>query len=1040
VTGNDITGNRASNTYGLYVGGGWMTGQNNIVKGNTIQNYTVGLYLNGVSPNSIYLNIINGTTPVTVTGAAGYNAWNNSAYGNYYATPSGTGFSQDPATCMDTDHNLICDLPYTLSATGPNIDYLPLATMRTGPPPDSEPPTSSLTVISSEQIVYGMYPSDVTVRITSVDNPIQGATGVNNIKYRYTKTNLNGQVVEQTPTNTFSGASVDIPLTCACAQCTAPDNICTNPCCTYDIEYWAEDNLNYIEDSQTSTVKIDKRAANETVVPSQPTVVTNNQGTAKIEIPENAYSQPLDFIMEPSEQSFAPTTPGMVPITQPLDLGPQCYLIESETDCGDTVGCEFNYDDGRCQSKRLGSDSPATITMPGDCSPGSPYGDLVTQVIAKYSPWTGWAPLTTCTDYNDIGRGRLSCLEEDGRVTIWDTGACTIAAQTWSFSPFIVLGMKNVFSIGDASAIPGDIISIPISLDNSANIYAMQFVFLYPGLLQYQGITQTDRTSGAIEAVNPSVSGVLRLAALYGRGSPPSTSLESGNGDIYNVNFKVSMRAAPGEYPLSLTGLKTGNIATAPFPYTVRNGTLTIRAGPPDTEPPITTASFSGTGKDGWFSSNVTVELVGIDDVYIDRIYYCLDTPSAPQDCGNTGSFASVESNYYTFNVSTAGNEGRSTIYYYSVDLAGNAELSVKSSSFGIDTIAPTTSDNVPPWWINYDLSITVDASDSVPGIETSGANITYLCVDQLGQCNPSPEPASLTFSDGVYYIRYYSIDNAGNVELVKTKAISIDGTAPETSATVAGTFNDQGWTNSPVDITLSGTDAVSGIYATFQCTSFEGNECPAYTQTDVPGQGHQLISGEGRFTYRYYSEDNGGRISPYSEGYEYSSYDAPNTGNAETVKEIAVKIDTSAPSTTMESSCSQSSCTVTLSAADPALASEHAGSGVQKIMYAAEGGAWQEYTSQFTVTGEGRNHIRFYAMDNAGNQEAVQQGVAIIDTTPPVVNITVIGTEGKRGWYNSPSVTVIVKAIETTSDIDQLCTDVNSTDVECDKNACGTG
>jgi len=115
-------------------------------------------------------------------------------------------------------------------------------------------------------------------------------------------------------------------------------------------------------------------------------------------------------------------------IGQPLDLGPQCYLIDSEADCQSTSGCEFNYDDGRCQSKRLDSDLPSTITMKGDCSPGSPYGELVTQVIAKFDG-ISWTPLTTCTDYADIGGGRLSCLEEDGRVTIWDTNTCTISAD-----------------------------------------------------------------------------------------------------------------------------------------------------------------------------------------------------------------------------------------------------------------------------------------------------------------------------------------------------------------------------------------------------------------------------------------------------------------------------------------------------------------------------------------------------------------------------------------------------------------------------------
>jgi PGF-pre-PGF domain-containing protein len=43
--------------------------------------------------------------------------------GNYWATPNGTGFSQNPLNCTDTG-NGICNVPYTLDAI--NFDYLPL--------------------------------------------------------------------------------------------------------------------------------------------------------------------------------------------------------------------------------------------------------------------------------------------------------------------------------------------------------------------------------------------------------------------------------------------------------------------------------------------------------------------------------------------------------------------------------------------------------------------------------------------------------------------------------------------------------------------------------------------------------------------------------------------------------------------------------------------------------------------------------------------------------------------------------------------------
>ena len=605
---------------------------------------------------------------------------------------------------------------------------------------------------------------------------------------------------------------------------------------------------------------------------------------------------------------------------------------------------------------------------------------------------------------------------------------------------------ESTFTIGNAIADPGGSVDITISLFNGDSIAGMQFIFQHPGLLQYQGIDSTSRTSSGTIAVNPGVPGseTMRFAALYG--ITPSTQLDPGIGEIYTLHFTVSEDAVSGEYPLTFATVKVGDISANQLPYAVVDGVLTVRQGAaPDTEAPSSSAAFSGTLQNGWFTSDVTAEIVGTDNVAVASMYYCLSTPSAPIEC-NPSQYTQVDSSYVTFNIPAAGNGGASTLYYYAVDTSDNAE-SVKTAAFQIDATAPTTSDNLPPWWINYDLSITIDASDA-----QSGVSATYLCIASTPSCTPTIEPPQYSLGDGIYFIRYYSVDRAGNAEGMITKAISIDRTMPVTSAAVASTFNAQGWTNAPVDITLSGVDpgsaadperegqiTGSGLYATYQCTSFEGNGCSAYTQTDVPGQGHQLISGEGRFVYRFYSEDNGGRISPYSEGYTYSSYDAPNTGNAESVKEMAVNIDMSAPNTTMASSCSSASCAITLSAIDPALISGQDGSGVQKIIYAAEGGEWQEYSGQFTVTGEGRNYILFYALDNAGNVEEVQQTVVIIDNTPPVLTATKIGTEGKNGWYVSP-VTVVVKATESASDITEVCSDVDGSNVTCGKNNCETG
>jgi hypothetical protein len=269
--------------------------------------------------------------------------------------------------------------------------------------PDMIPPETTMGISGASQ-VNGIYTGDVSVTLTATDN--QGGSGVKETKYRIDS----GSWVTGT----------SFALTCALT-------------CTNTVEYYSVDNNDNVEDTKYASISIDKRAANETVTTSGGTVA-NGAGTATVTIPASAYSQSLSFVIAPSEQSFVPMAPGMTQIAQPLDLGPQCYLIDNEADCQSTAGCEFNYDTAACQSVRL--NSPATITMPGDCT--GAYGDLVTQKISKYTI-DGWISLTTC-DYNDMGGGIYSCTEGDGRVSTWDTNTCTITIQTYSFSPFTVTG------------------------------------------------------------------------------------------------------------------------------------------------------------------------------------------------------------------------------------------------------------------------------------------------------------------------------------------------------------------------------------------------------------------------------------------------------------------------------------------------------------------------------------------------------------------------------------------------------------------------
>ncbi len=90
---------------------------------------------------------------------------------------------------------------------------------------------------------------------------------------------------------------------------------------------------------------------------------------------------------------------------------------------------------------------------------------------------------------------------------------------------------------------------------------------------------------------------------------------------------------------------------------------------------------------------------------------------------------------------------------------------------------------------------------------------------------------------------------------------------------------------------------------------------------------------------------------------------------------------------------------TVTITATDNA-------SGVQKIEYRLDGGAWQTYAGAFQVTGDGARLLEYRATDNAGNVEATKSLSFKVDGTAPTTTVS-LSPPSVGGFYKSPMVTL---------------------------------
>ncbi|MFU8876469.1 OmpL47-type beta-barrel domain-containing protein, partial [Micromonospora sp. SL4-19] len=112
-------------------------------------------------------------------------------------------------------------------------------------------------------------------------------------------------------------------------------------------------------------------------------------------------------------------------------------------------------------------------------------------------------------------------------------------------------------------------------------------------------------------------------------------------------------------------------------------------------------------------------------------------------------------------------------------------------------------------------------------------------------------------------------------------------------------------------------------------------------------------------------------------------------------------------------------SATVTLSATDTE-------SGVDRIEYSLDSGAYARYSAPVTVNQTGQHTVSYRATDKAGNTSSPQQVSFTVveptppDTTPPTVTAAVTGEKDPNGAYIG-SATVTLSATDTESGVDRI-------------------
>ncbi|KAA0002605.1 MAG: hypothetical protein FE048_03430 [Thermoplasmata archaeon] len=204
-------------------------------------------------------------------------------------------------------------------------------------------------------------------------------------------------------------------------------------------------------------------------------------------------------------------------------------------------------------------------------------------------------------------------------------------------------------------------------------------------------------------------------------------------------------------------------------PYNISGGSNQDRyplINPLDFIPPFTTCNVTATlGSEGWYVSNVSIELFAIDNESdINLTMYCIDN-------GEWLEYAEP------FNISS---DGIHSIKFYSVDICGNKEKT-RIKEIKIDRIIPTLSYYLQPsepdgndGWYLGNVEVTISANDETSGV----SSVLYKIDDGVPKAYTG---YFLITTEGSHILFLSATDSAGNMA-TKNTTIKIDRKPPTIS------------------------------------------------------------------------------------------------------------------------------------------------------------------------------------------------------------------------------------------------------------------
>lgn len=370
----------------------------------------------------------------------------------------------------------------------------------------------------------------------------------------------------------------------------------------------------------------------------------------------------------------------------------------------------------------------------------------------------------------------------------------------------------------------------------------------------------------------------------------------------------------------SIAGTATDNAGNS------TDDTVTVRV---DKTAPAITATVGATKNDaGWYNDDVTVSFTAEDG--LSGIANLSPAAVLSDGAGQTASGTATDA---------AGNSASTTV-----------------TGINVDTTAPVLTAEYSTAWSTGDVTV------------------TWTCTDDGGSGVADAPDATVVDGEGANLsVSASCTDVAGNTTTETASGIRIDRTAPVTTASLAEP-GDDGWHSAAVEVTLSGSDNLSGVASTFY--TVDGGAQQQYS-------GAFSIAADGVHTITFWSKDAAGNVEKAGPS-------------------IEVKVDTTAPATTVINPISPASGWFVKTGIPFAFQVSDAHSGVAATYYTIDGGEAQTYGAPFEEDlSTGEHKITYWSVDIAGNTEAVQELTINVDTVLPTITGEAVPAANAFGWNN---------------------------------------